>query len=152
MQRCYGRHNLSRKSVLSILSHGVISLPDGTSYDKLVLIMISMHMSHQNLMSWPTFVIRKFFLTLWMLGNISCFCCLLTFFFKINFFKKYFRNTITLSECQTVWIQIKTNILSVMIWVQTVCKGYQQRTKVAASKKRVKQFSLLAAKTFSPLY
>ena len=33
-----------------------------------------------------------------------------------------------------VWIQIRTDILSVLIWVQTVCKGYQQRTKVAASK------------------
>ena len=27
-----------------------------------------------------------------------------------------------------------TNILSVLIWVQTVCKGYQQMIKVAASK------------------
>ena len=25
-----------------------------------------------------------------------------------------------------------------MVWIQTVCKGYQQRTKVAASKERVK--------------
>ena len=33
------------------------------------------------------------------------------------------------SECQTVWIQIKTNILLVLIWVQTVCKGCQQTTK-----------------------
>ena len=30
IQRCYGRHNVSRKSVL----HGVISLPDAMSYDK----------------------------------------------------------------------------------------------------------------------
>ena len=45
----------------------------------------------------------------------------------------------TLSECQTVWIQIRTDILLVLIWVQTVCKGYQQTTwKVAASKERVK--------------
>ena len=38
MQRCYGRHNVCRKSVnscgLSILLHGVISLPDATSCDK----------------------------------------------------------------------------------------------------------------------
>ena len=32
-QRCYGRHNVSQKSV-SILLHGVISLSDATSYDK----------------------------------------------------------------------------------------------------------------------
>ena len=36
-QRCYRRHNVSRKSInhLSILLHGVILLPDATSYDKL---------------------------------------------------------------------------------------------------------------------
>ena len=36
MQHCYGRHNISRKSINhSILLHGVISLPDATSYDKI---------------------------------------------------------------------------------------------------------------------
>ena len=32
--RCFGLHNVSRTSGLSILLHGVISLPDATSYDK----------------------------------------------------------------------------------------------------------------------
>ena len=32
-QRCYGRHNVSKKSGLSILLHGVILLPDATSCD-----------------------------------------------------------------------------------------------------------------------
>ena len=36
-----------------------------------------------------------------------------------------------------VWIQVRTNILSVLISVQTVCKDYQQTTKVAASMERV---------------
>ena len=27
------------------------------------------------------------------------------------------------SECQTDWIQIRTDILSGLIWVQNVCKG-----------------------------
>ena len=34
----------------------------------------------------------------------------------------------TPSECQTVWIQIRTDLLSVLIWVKTVCKRYQQMT------------------------
>ena len=34
------------------------------------------------------------------------------------------------SACQTVWIQIRPNILSGLIWVQTVCKSYQQMTLV----------------------
>ena len=29
----------------------------------------------------------------------------------------------TLSEIQKLWIQIRTDIMSVLIWVQTVCKG-----------------------------
>ena len=34
------------------------------------------------------------------------------------------------SGCQTVWIKIRPYVF---IWVQTVCKGYQQMTKVATS-------------------
>ena len=34
-------------------------------------------------------------------------------------------------------MQIRTDILSVLIWVQTVCKCYKQITKVAASIERV---------------
>ena len=50
-----------------------------------------------------------------------------------NFFMIFFRLFPTfqnqLSKCQTVWIQIRTDILSVLIRVQTVCKGYQHTTK-----------------------
>ena len=42
-------------------------------------------------------------------------------------------------ECQTVKNQRSTDILSVLIWVQTVCKGYQPKTKVIPSIERVKQ-------------
>ena len=33
-------------------------------------------------------------------------------------------------ECQTVLIQIRPDVLSGMVWVQTICKGYQQATLV----------------------
>ena len=49
------------------------------------------------------------------------------FFFKSTFLRNTFRNK---SECQTVWIQIRPDIKSGLIWVQTVWKGYQQRTPV----------------------
>ena len=52
--------------------------------------------------------------------------CRLLIFFKINFFEKFFQ----LSGCQTVWIQIRTDDLSVLIYVQTVCKSYQQTALV----------------------
>ena len=42
-------------------------------------------------------------------------------FFKINFFENFFKETP--SECQTVWIQIRADILMGLFWVQTVCKG-----------------------------
>ena len=66
-------------------------------------------------------------ITLCMLGNFPCFCChLLTFFHNQQLIQKSLSGT--LSVCQTVWIQIRPNILSVLIWVQTVCKDYQQTT------------------------
>ena len=34
-------------------------------------------------------------------------------------------------ECQTVWIQIMPDVLSSLIWVQIVCKHYQQTTLVS---------------------
>ena len=52
----------------------------------------------------------------------------------------------TLSVCQMVWIQIRTDGLSVLVlaWVQTVCNGYQQTTKVAASREELKMLVLLS--------
>ena len=61
-----------------------------------------------------------------MLVNFPCFCCRLWIFFKINLFRKILSGT--LSEWQTLWIQIRTDSLSVLIWVKTVCKGHQHTT------------------------
>ena len=69
--------------------------------------------------------------TLGTLGNFSWFCCHLLTSSK-TFSNKSFGNT----ECYTVWTQIRTDVLSVLIWVQTVYKGFQQTTKFAASKER----------------
>ena len=57
---------------------------------------------------------------------IMLFCRLL------NFFESTFRKILSgiPSHCQTVWIQIRPYILSGPIWSQTVCKNYQQTTKV----------------------
>ena len=56
-------------------------------------------------------------LTFCMLGNFSCFCCRLLF--DINFF--FLQNIFPGAplECQTFWIQ-------------TVCKSYQQTTKIVS--------------------
>ena len=65
-------------------------------------------------------------LTFCMYVNFSCFyCSLLSFQNKLSM-------SGTPSEDQMIWIQIRTDILSVLIWVQTVCKGYQQMTKVTS--------------------
>ena len=49
-------------------------------------------------------------------------------FFQNDFFIKILSGA--LSECQTVRIQIRTDILSVLIWVPTVFKSYQQTASV----------------------
>ena len=46
-----------------------------------------------------------------MLGDFSCFCCCRLTLFKISFFKIILSGT--WSECQTVWIQIRTDIMYV---------------------------------------
>ena len=73
-------------------------------------------------------------LTLCMLGNSLCFCCHMLTFFKVNFFKKIFQEH--LPECQTISIQIRTDILSILILVQIVYKSYQQMTEVNACEAR----------------
>ena len=68
------------------------------------------------------------------------FCHLLI---KINFVKKIFREH---HQCQIVWLQIRLDILSGLIRVETVCKSYQQNT-LAGEVWLV--FSLFAKATFS---
>ena len=66
------------------------------------------------------------YLTLCMLRNFfMIFCHLLIFldFFPKKFLQEY-------HQCQTVWIQIRPDILSGLIWAQTVCKDYHQATTV----------------------
>ena len=43
-------------------------------------------------------------------------------------------------ECQAVWIQIMSNVLLGLIWVQIVCKGYQQQTLYIVSKEFMTTF------------
>ena len=50
------------------------------------------------------------------------------------------KNLKTLSEGKMVWIQIRTDKMSVLICVQTVCKGNQQMTKFATIKKKSYRF------------
>ena len=45
-------------------------------------------------------------------------------FFQINFQK--ILSGIP-SECQIVWIHIRPDILSGLIWIQTVCEGLKQK-------------------------
>ena len=51
------------------------------------------------------------------------------FFQTYFFFFNSFRNTIGVSN--------SLDLDQVLIWVQSVCKGYQQMTQVAASKEKV---------------
>ena len=71
-------------------------------------------------------------LTVCMLPNFSCLCCHLLTFCKIYFLQQ----TIIVSK----GLDPDQNRRSVSpIWVQTVCKGYQQMTKVTTSKEIVKK-------------
>ena len=66
-------------------------------------------------------------LTHCLLGNFSCFLSSAVFFQN-----QLFQNILSgiSSECQRDWIQIRPHILSSLICVQSVSKGYQQTTLV----------------------
>ena len=68
----------------------------------------------------------SFVLSVWsLLGNFSWFFVLCWFFFSKSTFSKILTG-IPL-KCQTVCIQIWPDVFFGLIWVQTVCKGYQQK-------------------------
>ena len=62
-------------------------------------------------------------LTLCPLGNVHAFLSSADFF-RNHFFRKILSGI--QPECQTDWIQIRPDRTSGLIWVQSVCKGYEQ--------------------------
>ena len=85
------------------------------------------------------------YLSICMLGNCSCFYFRLLTSSKLSFLK--INHPGTPSKCQTVWIQIKIDVLLVFIWVQLFAKGYWQTTKLSTGMHRV-----LTGKYFSVQY
>ena len=56
-----------------------------------------------------------------------------TFLWSADFFQNQLFRKILLGitlDCQTVWTQTRPDVLSALILVQTICKGYQQTTLV----------------------
>ena len=80
-----------------------------------------------------------------MLWNCSYFYFRLLNFFKIKFLR--INHPGPPSECQTVLIQIKNDILLVFIWVQTVCKRLLADDILSTGMQRV-----LSGKYFSVQY
>ena len=86
--------------------------------------------------------------------NFACwvifytFCCLLIFF-KITFFKNLFQEE---NYQRVKWFESRsgTTLMLVLIWLQTVCKGYQETTKVPASNERV--FNEMQGKAFGTIH
>ena len=74
--------------------------------------------------------------------SATCLCCsvvvLVNIFLSVSFCLRVDFRSVVCRWVETAWIQIRPNILSGLIWVQIVCKGDQQTTKVAASRQWVK--------------
>ena len=70
-----------------------------------------------------------------MLCNLARFRRL-SIFSKIIGLKKFFQGCHI--ECRTVWFQIRMDELSGLIWVQTVCKLYQQTTMAGKEWRKTK--------------
>ena len=67
-------------------------------------------------------------------SDIAYWVILHAFLKSVDFFQNLFFFRKILSglplECQTVWIKIRPDILSGLVWVPTVCKCYQTRILV----------------------
>ena len=85
------------------------------------------------------FTSLEYKLTPCMLGNFSCFCCQLLTFSKLTISKISFRNTIRVSN-RLDQDQDRHNFGPDLGPI--VSKGYQQMTKVAASKERAESICL----------
>ena len=76
-----------------------------------------------------------------MLGNIACFFLSSVDFLNLLFAKKKTKKKTIFQEYhQSVKLFQDTDhsdVLLGLIWVQTVCKGYQQTTKIATSGERI---------------
>ena len=67
--------------------------------------------------------------TVCLLGKFAFLFVVCRFFFFQNQLFQKILSGIPL-ECRAVWIQIRPDILSGLIWIQTVCKDYLQTTLV----------------------
>ena len=85
------------------------------------------------------------YLSICMLGNCSCFYFRPLTFFKTKFLK--INHPGPPSECQTGWIQIKTDILRSSSGFKLFAKGYWQTTKLSTGMQRV-----ITGKYFSVQY
>ena len=83
-------------------------------------ILVIIKCAKDSINSWPS---GNFF-PLFFLSSVD--------FFKIKFFEKFFQEYY--QSVAKNWIQIRPDILSGQIWVQAVCKGYQQATKVTTNR------------------
>ena len=72
------------------------------------------------------------------------------FFLSANFFKITFQKTIRVSNGSDP--DQGTYVLCVLIWFQSVCKGYQQTSKVAASKEQVKLPTVTLVKNSTAIF
>ena len=66
------------------------------------------------------------YIYLYIMDNFSCFFLSSADFIQNQHFPKILSGIP--SECQIVWNQIRPDFMSGLIWVQTVCKSYQQMT------------------------
>ena len=95
---------------------------------QILIFVTNINMSkHAALESGNRQTVLAWHLTICLFGNFACFFCCLLIFFKINFFEKFF---LEYDHSVTIWFQIRPDTMSGRIWVQTVCKGYQQVTLV----------------------
>ena len=125
-------HCLLKEGMSFSAREGLIA--PGLKQVNIILLLLFFFFFHMIFMKLPLkFRFLNFgYLSIWklMFHSFACWVILHSFLSTVDsFFDFFFQKDLSgiPSKCQTVWIQIRPDILSSLIWIQTVCKGYQQQ-------------------------
>ena len=110
------------KFIMLLMSSGFFKINFYWVFSFCFLLSSDFFQNHFYWVIFHAFVVVRFFSKSLITGFFLCFFVVCWSFFKINIFEKFFQEH---HQCPTIWIQIVTEEMLVLIWIQTV-KGYQQ--------------------------
>ena len=127
-KECKGYQTKVAANKEGIKCSSTLKLPEGVTSSLTAPYLINLSRLFTTHLLYQNSALSNTLLTFCILGNFSCLCCHLLILSKLTlmkfktFFKELYQNV------KQFGLITETNIMSVLIWVQIVCNGYQQTT------------------------